>query len=277
MTVCAADTCRPIRGRHVDSCPGPEHCPGCLMPEAAHPSRTCRRCEDDTRTGLRELPGLWVDLLEPTSNGATGISGPASERTVHGDPARWVRDAIRMMLVDWVLTLMKERGVTCPPDTIRGMCHVVAVQAGWLLSTDHADQLVHDVRWAHREAKRTAHPGRPDGVRVPCPGCGTRVRLDLSVDTIRCGCGEWGDLAWWQQHVAAPDLDGPQDASQLVGWLLLEHRLAVTEQALRQWATRGYITRQGRDLKGRMTYDPVQVALVAKRLTGQRKRGKMSA
>jgi hypothetical protein len=109
---------------------------------------------------------------------------------------------------------------------------------------------------------------RPGGAfRVPCPTCGRRVPMDADQDITRCRCGEWGDLVWWQRHVA-PEV--PDDQAAITGrdavlWLLVRHGLEVTEQQLRQWATRGQVARCGRDEHGRTLYDAAQLLARARR------------
>ena len=103
---------------------------------------------------------------------------------------------------------------------------------------------------------------RPDGgVRVPCPTCGRRVTIDPAVPITRCRCREWGDVAWWTQHVApaAPTEGTLLTARDVVGWMLVRHGVTVSEQQIRQWATRGKVDRRGKDDKGRTLYDPRQI------------------
>ncbi|WP_088285525.1 hypothetical protein [Kineosporia sp. A_224] len=59
-------------------------------------------------------------------------------------------------------------------------------------------------------------------------------------------------------------------APDLVAWLALEHRLAVCEQTLRQWASRGKVARHPKDDAGRTRHDPVEVAGFALEQRSQR-------
>ena len=270
---CTVQECRPHTGRHLDTCTE-DTCSGCL-PRLSEPGeQVCARCETTVRGGLRQLPGLWVDLLTPTQITNTRTPTNGNQRQPLSDPAHLMRDAIRAMLTTWTKTLVHERHITTPPDTIRGMAHTIAVHAGWLLNTHHADQLVHDIDWVTRNARRTAAPNPPHGVRIPCPGCGTRVRLDPDTDITICRCGQWGTLEWWRLNVAPELPDGHLDASDLVSWLLIHHQLAVAPATIRQWATRGHITRHKTiHPKPATRYDPVETLAVAKlKLTGDRRR-----
>lgn len=252
-----------IPGRHLDGCPIAD-CPGCLPAIAADGLQVCAWHERRTRDGLRDLPGLWADLADPrrsrtTTNGPTGRDNGSP--MLIDDARRQARSAIRMLLVAWCITLRDDYHLREPADTVRACAHHVAVHAGRLLASEHADQLVHDIESAVREARRLAHPRPRLGVTVPCPSCGHRVALapDQRDDVTCAECGETGDIRWWRTQLA-PGIDEPMHSEALCAWLLEHHRIALTRTALRQMAARGQITRAGKDTLGRGLYDPVEVA-----------------
>lgn len=254
-----------IPGRHLDACTEPD-CPGCLPAIATTGLQVCAWHERRVRDGLRDLPGLWADLGDPrtSTRPRSGSSGePPGSPMLISDNRRAARSAIRALLVSWCLVLADDYALTTPPDTIRGMAHHVAVQAGRLLASEHADQLTHDVETATREAWRLARPGARGGVTVACPSCGHRVRLRPDADQdVRCPeCGEHGDIRWWRAQLA-PKVDEPMCSSELLAWLAEHHRITTTEVNLRVMANRGQITRAGRDDLGRTLWDPVEVAAV---------------
>jgi ribosomal protein S27E len=174
---------------------------------------------------------------------------------------------------DWSLTL--------PADTVRAMAHHVAVQAGRLLASGHADQLVHDVRGCVATARRLTSPSRRQPIRVACPDCGERVALSTDPDeAVRCrGCGTWGVLAWWREQLV-PDLDAPMTLRDASDWLLVHHGRDVPLETLRTWSKRAdgqgnaLLVEVGRDNQGRKLFDPLAVAELASRMAGgSRSRG----
>lgn len=266
MTHTPCVVAHPVPGRHADACTA-QNCPGCLPALATTGLLVCSWHERRVRGGLRDLPGLWADLGDPRKStqpgsGRGGDSGGSP--MLISDTRRAARSAIRALLVSWCLVLTDDYALTTPPDTIRGMAHHVAVQAGRLLASHHADQLCHDIDTATREAWRLARPGHHRGIRVACPTCGHRVALrpDDHGD-VRCTeCGEHGDIRWWRAQLA-PKVDEPMPAGEIITWMVEHHRIVgITEANLRVMATRHQITRAGRDDLGRTLYDPVEVAAV---------------
>lgn len=271
-----------IRGRHIaDECT--EDCTGCLPARATDGLLVCIRCEKTTREGLRDIAGLWADLGDPRRapvprQGGVSDDGPP---LLIGDAARDARSAIRACLVAWCHVLNEDYAITYPADTVRAMAHHVAVQAGRLLTSEHADQLVHDVAGISKDAWRLARPAGRRGVYAQCPDCASRVRLEMvhllnapctemvcrnldhMADVTCWQCGSSGDLRWWRGQ--ASKVDEPMDAGAVCVWMLENHRLRMTKVQLRQWATRGRVERRGRDEAGRTLYDPIEVASIALR------------
>lgn len=108
---------------------------------------------------------------------------------------------------------------------------------------------------------------RPNGAfRIPCPQCGRRVPMDVDADFVRCRCGEYGTVGWWQQHVA-PEVPEPGTtitARDAVLWLAVRHDIDVTEPQIRQWAARGRVTRSGKATDGRTLYPAADLLTLAR-------------
>jgi hypothetical protein len=228
----------------------------------------CAGCERAVREGLRELPGLYEDLLQPTRPGRGGKVRLAGHEPplVRADEPRRAREAIRNCLVTWCLVLAEDFGVGYPADTVEAMCHTVGVQAGRLLATEHADQLHHDVTGAVREARRRAYLSRPERIPIGhCPACRTMVRAKPEEETITCpGCGDAGVLSWWVGRlVLGPDAGQHASARDLAPWLSVRTGTVVQQGTIRQWASRGLLIRQGRDGQGRTLYDIASALRIA--------------
>jgi hypothetical protein len=109
----------------------------------------------------------------------------------------------------------------------------------WLLGSAHAKIFAEDIMDLWARAKPVAYRGGQAPVTIACL-CGARVPIDYSPADpnarITCpGCGEWGDLTWWRKR-EAPPMDGPLSLKDLVGWLLINHQINVTYDALRNWS-----------------------------------------
>lgn len=231
---------------------------GCLHPDetprlAAAGLQVCLRCERQTRGALRDLPGLWADLGDTRRGVRLGhAAGSAEKAPPLTDDARNARSAIKAALVAWCFILEEDYRLSLPADTVRGMAHHVAVQAGRLLASEHADQLVHDVVTAAREARRLAYP--VTSLTVEC-SCGHRVRIDGDPDvTTTCaGCSEAGTSTWWL-HQLVPRALAPMTADEGVAWLATAHRIEVNRETVRQWVARGHLIAVDRKRPEGQTY-----------------------
>jgi hypothetical protein len=122
-------------------------------------------------------------------------------------------------------------------DIIDGLAHHLDRHLDWLLNSDHADQLVHDI--ANLVACRgLAYAGRP-APSVRC-SCGERVAMNVDpTDTeqiYECrGCGAWGVMTWWINREGVPE-GQPMKLSELPDWLWIYHAMPVTLSQLRNWA-----------------------------------------
>jgi hypothetical protein len=154
-------------------------------------------------------------------------------------------------------------------DVIAALADHIDRHLAWLLASEHAAQLVHDVTSAWRWSWALAGGGR----RLPtirC-SCGGLVPMALAEDAgeravqvFTCPeCGSWGVLDWWREHEGFNE--EPMSLVDLVPWLARWHRVKVTEKQLRNWADRGDITPvQGGGAPGvTRRFDPVAVAMVA--------------
>jgi hypothetical protein len=143
------------------------------------------------------------------------------------------------------------------------MAHHVAVQAGRLLTSEHAERLAEEARgwW---DAQRAAYPSRAD-VSITCD-CGARVRVDL-VDEMRCrACEQWGVWQWWSERgLVVPEEGTAQD---VMDWLLTQHGMLVNYGTLRSWRSRFPSIAAGRDGRSRALYIRQEVFALAQRMGG---------
>jgi ribosomal protein S27E len=145
-------------------------------------------------------------------------------------------------------------------DILRAICEHLSRHSGTLLAAEHAGKYTADVTDARQDAKRKANTGRALGIRIPCPECGNRTRMDLDTHgLITCqACGACGDAAWWSAQAAEPP-QSPALEEEIIAWMLVSHRMDVKGPTIRKWASRGKLSAAERE-DGRVGYDPLLVA-----------------
>jgi hypothetical protein len=176
-------------------------------------------------------------------------------------------------------------------DDAVGLARFVSTHAQWLASHEAGSEAAREITDSARKIARLAHPERRDYVVIgDCPetvalngesvACGGQIRAKMvqadgpehpglseaeqndrlreTLDQVvaRCGgCGREDTVSWWESRIV-PDLEAEDllTASQLVVFIHQRTRQVVTEEAIRQWAVRGFIRRHGRD-RNRTLYD----------------------
>lgn len=285
---------------HLDGCQD-AGCAGCRPRPAAVGLQVCARDETGAREALRALPGVWDDVVDAgvlrAPTGGSGGQGRPIPLDVDG--AAW-RLRVRVCLIGWLRVLEEEFGLCLDDavDDVSWMVHRVAVQAGRLLASEHADQLCADLLgWveedgpAHQgllsEGRRLAFRSRGSRQRIRCM-CGGWVSIETDTDgridteaVLACRlCREFGVIGWWQTRVVG-DQPRPMTLRELPDWLALVHGLQVTSQRLRTWADEGALralsgpvpAQEERRGPGRppRRYDPVEVAAVVLEMTARRR------
>lgn len=154
-------------------------------------------------------------------------------------------------------------------DVIEALREHIDRHLAWLLSSVHADQLVHDVAGVWATARHIAHPAPAAAVRILCT-CGRRVAVTTDKDAVMVcpGCGEHGTLTWWRRREAPPDENGPFTLAELPDWLL-RRGIEVTHKQVRNWADRGFITRHN-FVHTPARYDGETVLVIAHHRLGRR-------
>jgi hypothetical protein len=244
------------------------HCRGCLPRRVAwDAAQVCRSCAESARAWLRELPDIHDDLLTPPKRRpGQRVSGSSEPPQALSDVARRAREAIRAVLVSWCMVLREDRDVSFPRDDIPAIADHIDKHLSWLLESEHADQLLHDLHGIVTEGRCQAYPFRPDRLYIgDCPieiehpdgtlaACGTALRARADERLVTClGCGTFAAVEWWQTQLGAfgNDLATGAVASAYLSGI---HGRVVPESTIRTWADRGYVPRADRDAKGRTLY-----------------------
>lgn len=257
-----------------------------------------------SRTALEELPGRYTELATvaaPTyeqHSGARSAEKPIPYRQHAADlrnggkydPDKPEIDGVRLVgiraaLTNWVRIVAEERGLMLPADDGRDEVELAAEflrrHHDWSVSQLWADDYATELRDLNEAAWSLLHPRRTEAAtRLPCPAdCGGTLRASFRDDdshddslapkVLICdGCAlpvppeQWRKLARKIKH---PDGHVTEEIvvlwAQANGWRL-------TEPTLRQWATRGKVTRHR--VAGRTLYDLDEIEKLLRKDAGER-------
>jgi hypothetical protein len=98
------------------------------------------------------------------------------------------------------------------------------------------------------------------GNSVPC---GTPLRAYPDEDEthrfVKChGCGTEDTIEWWMSQIV-PEAADHTHAKAIIACVAMRTGTLVTDTLLWKWASRGFIQRHGKDLKGRTLYSSAAV------------------
>lgn len=193
-------------------------------------------------------------------------------RDAHTDLAHWAR-VILEVVVDGEGRRMTWRIPTDEQQQPPALAAFVAHWAERLTSLDRAEaELCAEELAAHADKLRHhALPDRRDWMPIgECPvtvadadgnpvPCGAKVRAYAERQFIACpGCGTEDTLAWWMSQIVPEGSDlAPADA--VIACVTSRTFRPLTHEQIRQWASRGFIQRHGKDVKGRTLYSSAAV------------------
>jgi hypothetical protein len=176
-------------------------------------------------------------------------------------------------------------------ESIPDLCDFLDTWAFPLASIDpqEAAGCLRDMGRHARTLRVTAYPERRDWITIgdcPCDivttegervTCGAKLRAygdkmnladledrDARVRFIVCPvCGHEDTLDWWLARILPEGAD-VAPAESVIAFVSLRTAQALTHAQLRQWATRGFVRRHGRDERGRTLYRASAVLAWAK-------------
>ena len=94
--------------------------------------------------------------------------------------------------------------------------------------------------------------------------CGASVRAYPEKQFIACpSCGTEDTMAWWMSQIVPEGADLAH-ADAVIACVVSRTFQPLTHEQLRQWASRGYVSRHGKDTKGRTLYSSRAVLAYAK-------------
>lgn len=175
--------------------------------------------------------------------------------------------------VRYVREHMTDDNVEHPPLTDRP---TVASEAAWLLDTlaytlthDWAPHLAHDVGSLYRQLGGILGERPEYRPRCRVLGCGETDRRGVHHGTLL----EPMDNATWyacracgRNYTIAADLRALGQAQEAMPGPEVAQALGLSKHTIRSWASRGLLKHEGRDAKGRKTYDIDTVRRVAQRV-----------
>jgi hypothetical protein len=185
-----------------------------------------------------------------------------------------VRRDVHTDLTYWARFLIDEADIAHGPKSLEVdvLVRFVVTWVDWLAENlpEDADNLATDVEKHANALRGITDPARREWVPIgPCPRtvavdgesvpCATPLKAYPDRDFITCdGCGHEDTREWWRAQVIG---HRPQlvDAVTLADYLLLDLRMSIEPETVRQWHKRGKAERHGRDERGRWLYDWAEV------------------
>lgn len=249
--------------------------------------QTCATCVGNTRTHIKNLGVMATALLGEAirlnlNSNAAALAGPTADPETWGyrrasaianriDP-RWLDDQVDMHHPAWILgTWEREARIHLKQILSPGTAQPTLTQARNYLdqhlshlaqAPDFAfDELATDIRQCHDHVERVLHLEEHIDRGAPCPACGQadlRKNYGTAEDDDRWTCPRCHQ--WWTETDYRAKIAGVYvgiapalTASQI------RETYRVPEGSTRGWATRGRVTKRGRDHHGRQLYDVAEV------------------
>lgn len=175
------------------------------------------------------------------------------------------RDLCCSRLAGWALLVLEERDLRYAAlhasDAV-GLARFLVVHADWLAGHEAAKDALEEIASSSRDLKDLDEPRQRDWLPIgECPvivgddPCGATVRAYTNRHFIACSrCGTEDTLAWWMSQIVPEGGTDLAAADTAIACVVSETFRPLSHEQLRQWATRGYIRRHGKDHRGRTLY-----------------------
>lgn len=162
--------------------------------------------------------------------------------------------------------------------TVDGMTRFITTWVGRIVDDfpDDADNLAKEVGKGARGLTGITDPPKREWLPIgDCPVtvadgdgnsvvCGASVRAYPEKRFIACpSCGTEDTMAWWMSQIVPEGADLAH-ADAVIACVVSRTFQPLTHEQLRQWASRGFVARHGKDTKGRTLYSSAAVLAYAK-------------
>lgn len=242
------------------------------------------------RRDLWAIRDTYDEALEPVRR-ASGSQVKASKepplpigahvldvrREAHVDLTYWTR-----FLLDEVRDINDEPLQHGPTSlAVEVLVPFIATWVDWLITNapDDADNLATDAGKHARELRAITDPARREWLPIgECPvtvadaegnsvACGAKVRAYPERPFIACeSCGTEDTMEWWMSQIV-PEGSDLAHADAVIACVVSRTFQPLTHEQLRQWASRGFVVRHGKDTKGRTLYSSKAVLAYAQHQT----------
>lgn len=246
---------------HYDMALIPPTRPAIKLPTAPSPDAKIKYAPK----GMKEAPApVNLDALD-------------ARRDTTQDLRYWIGfiyDEIRDHNDDHIRTLVDGDNIASMADHISRWAYHVVTQY-----PDDAENLHRDMRKHAGRLKQLAYPTAREWMPIgDCPitvaddqgnsvVCGAKVRAYPEKQFIECpGCGTNDTLSWWVSQIV-PEGSDLAHADAVIACVVSRTLHPLTHEQLRQWASRGFVNRHGKDTKGRTLYSSRAVLAYAQNQT----------
>ena len=184
------------------------------------------------------------------------------------------RAMCRTRLGGWVRVVLEERDLNTIfyRDDVPALATFLYDHAEWLAGFEAGKDAAYEIAQSAQELKALAMPRVKTWMSIgKCPlkvdrdgeqvVCGGQVRAYPNKDPKCQGCGDQGDISWWER-IMFPELGIMHrfvTAPELIVFLHRQIGRRVAQVTIRQWVNKGIIESTGKDPSGRNLYDKREV------------------
>ena len=227
--------------------------------------------EDAIRLACFAIAADYADSLDGPRQGGRGDFTTGTKEPPPPVPLSTIDDRAECCdrLAGWALMIAEEKDLH-PAINVRDaplLARFVEMWAQWLSTHPAGPDVTRELGDSARKIERLARPDRKDYIVIgKCPvsvavdgspaPCGGQVRAYSERNVIECRrCGTADTLAWWESQIV-PNVEAKELATAGEVCIVVHRQTSevVSEQTVRQWATRGCVQRHGKDAKGRTLY-----------------------
>jgi hypothetical protein len=226
------------------------------------------------RKALITITGAWDETLEPVRRATGGHATAAAFPSLPISADVLDKRAMTCSrLAGWCLVVITDRDLHT--ESLSGldviaMADLLTRHADWLGTHEAAADVVSELEASAHDLRAIAVPVHKDWQAIgDCPiligddPCGAKVRAYADRGQIKClKCGTEDTLGWWMSQIV-PEGSDVAHADAVIACVTSRTFRPISHEQLRQWASRRFILRHGKDTKGRTLYSSLAVLAYA--------------
>jgi hypothetical protein len=233
---------------------------------------------EDLATQIRRALGsilmCWDDTMKPARRGEGSHVKTSKEPPMPiSAHVLDVRAMTCSRMAGWCLVVIQDRDLHTESLSgldVKAMADLLDRHADWLGEHEAVADVVAELEASAHELRQITTPAGHDWQVIgDCPviigddPCGAKVRAYADRGQIKCPkCGTEDTLEWWMSQIV-PEGSDVAHADAVIACVTSRTFRPISHQQLRQWASRRFILRHGKDAKGRTLYSSLAVLAYA--------------